>query len=137
MDDYLSVGEPMVQWLAARGEWNKIAVRITAIECVAVFKHAKASRKMYVVIRGKGGEQSNFTEALGELLLFSDAVGPKDVLALAFPADAKPLVVTQMKGMPNNWKRLNKLFNCAYVFFVSDGGQVEAFDWPKVMGIKI
>ena len=137
MDDYLSVGETLVQWLAARGEWHKIAARCTAIECLAIFKHAKRASKLYVVIRGKGGEHSNFTESLGELLLFADTVSSRDVLGLAFPADVKPLVVTQIKGMPNNWKRLSKLFNCSYLFFVQDDGQVEAHEWNKVLALKI
>ena len=137
LDDYVLVGEPLVQWLAARNEWRKLAVRCTAIECLAVFKEEKSNRKLYVVIRGKGGEHSNFTEAIGELLLLTDRVSPKDYLGMAFPGSAKPLIATQIKGMPNNWKKLAGQFNCSKVFFIYENGDVEVYDWLKLLSLKI
>jgi len=137
MDDYLGVGEPLMQWLALKGEWRKMAVRCTAIECLAILKHAKAARRLYVVIRGKGGEHSNFTEAIGEMLIFTEGVSSRDELGIAFPGSAKSLVVTQAKGMPNNWKKLAKNFNCTTLFFVYENGEVEVYDWMKVLAIKI
>lgn len=136
MDDYLLVGEPLIQWLALKGEWRKLAVRCTATECLAVLKSEKTGKRIYIIIRGKGGEHSNFTEAVGELLLLTDNVSPKDFLGLAFPGEVKPLVVTQMKGMPNNWKKLARHFNCAKVFFTYENGEVEVYDWLKVLLVK-
>ena len=68
LDDYLLVGEPLLQWMAQRNEWKKLTVRCTATECLALFRHAKFRRRLNIVIRGKGGEFNNFTESLGELI---------------------------------------------------------------------
>lgn len=124
-DDFMLVGAPLMQWFAAKGEWKKLGVRCTAIECISILRHAKNRRKLFVVIRGKGGEFSNFAEALGELLFLTDRLGVNDVVGIAFPSEMKPLVVNQAQNMPSNWKRMGAHFRCQYVFFVTDGSNVE------------
>ncbi len=136
MDDYLLVGEPLMQWFATKGEWKKLGVRCTAIECISILKHAKSRRKLFVVVRGKGGEFSNFAEALGELLFLTDRLGDNDVVGIAFPAEMKPLVVNQAQNMPANWKKLGTHFRCQYCFFVTDGASVECIAWPAVLKEK-
>lgn len=136
MDDYISVGEPLMTWFAAKGEWKKLGVRCTAIECISILKHAKSRKKLFVVIRGKGGEFSNFAEALGELMFLTDRLGDSDVVGMAFPSEMKPLVVNQAQNMPTNWKKLGTYFRCQHVFFVVDSGNVESIPWAAILKEK-
>ena len=139
LEDYLLVGEPLVQWLAQKGVWKKLLVRCTAIECLAVFKHAKLRRRLNVVIRGKGGEFNNFTESLGEMIFLTDRLGAADYAALAFPVSMKTLIVSQAQNMPANWKKLGKTFNASHVFFVSENQPVvvEEITWEAVLKQKV
>ncbi len=133
MDDYVLVGEPLMQWFATHNEWKKLAVRCTATECIMILRHAKARKKLFVVVRGRGSEYSNFTEALGELLFLTDRVNDSDVVGLAFPAESKEMLLSQAKNMPTNWKKLGKYFKCSYVFFVTDSANVETKNWNDLL----
>ncbi len=136
MDDYVLVGEPLMAWFASRAEWKKLGVRCTAIECISILRHAKNKKKLFVVIRGKGGEFSNFAEALGELLFLTDRLSDADIVGIAFPAEMKPLVVNQAQNMPANWKRLAAHFRCQHVFFVHDSDNVENIGWNAILKEK-
>lgn len=135
-DDYDSVGEPLMNWFAAKTEWKKLGVRCTAIECISILRYAKTKKKLFVIIRGKGGEFSNFAEALGELLFLTDRLSDADVVGMAFPSEMKPLVVNQAQNMPANWKRLAAHFRCQYVFFVSNSDNVEIINWNAILKEK-
>ena len=139
LEDYLLVGEPLVQWLGQKGVWRKLLVRCTAIECLAVFKHAKLKRRLNVVIRGKGGEFNNFTESLGELVFLTDRLTAADNVALAFPASMRTLIVSQAQNMPINWKKLGKTFRATHAFFVSESQPVavEELSWDAVLKQKV
>ncbi len=139
LDDYLLVGEPLLQWMAQKGEWRKLSVRCTAIECLAMFKHAKGKRKLHVVIRGKGGEFNNFTESLGELLFLTDRTASNDFAGLAFPESMRLMIISQAQSMPGNWTKLGKFFNCTHVFFVNEHAphNVEELSWSAVLKQKI
>lgn len=139
LDDYLLTGEPLLQWMAQKGEWRKLTVRCTAVECLAVFKHFKNKRKLHIVIRGKGGEFNNFTESLGELLFLTDRIPANDVAGLAFPESMRTTVVSQAQTMPSNWLKLGKTFNCTLVFFVNEHPPhgVEELSWQAVLKQKV
>jgi hypothetical protein len=136
MDDYLLVGAPLMQWFATKGEWKKLGVRCTAIECISILRHAKNRKKLFVVIRGKGGEFSNFAEALGEILFLTDRLGDNDIVSIAFPSEMKPLVVNQAQNMPSNWKKMGAHFRCQFVLFVTDSSTVENISWNDVLKEK-
>jgi len=139
LDDYLLVGDPLIQWISAKGEWKKLAVRCTAIECLVILKHAKYSKRLHVVVRGKGGEYSNFAEALGELIFLTDRLNANDFVALAFPKSMRDLVISQAQNMPVNWKKMEKAFKFVYVYFVPEtpGKEVEQLDWNDVLKQKV
>ncbi|MBI3588518.1 hypothetical protein HY995_05880 [Candidatus Micrarchaeota archaeon] len=139
LDDYLLVGDPLIQWISAKGEWRKLAVRCTAVECLVILKHAKYSRRLHIVVRGKGGEYSNFAEALGELIFLTDRLAKNDYVAFAFPQSMRDLVISQAQNMPANWRKLEKTFNCAFVFFVPEtaGKEVEQLEWRDVLKQKV
>ena len=136
LEDYLEVGEPLATNLSAKGPWKKLAVNCSAIECQIVFRHEKLKKKLYVIVRGKGGEFANFAEALGEVMFLSDRIGGCDWVGIAFPASLRGTVVSHAKNMTANWKKLNKHFNCSEMFFVNLDGTVEQVPWMSVLKIK-
>ncbi len=136
LEDYLEVGEPLATNLSAKGPWKKLAVNCSAIECQIVFRHERLKKKMYVIVRGKGGEFANFAEALGEVMFLSDRIGFSDWVGIAFPTSLRGTVVSHAKNMTANWKKLNKYFNCSEMFFVNLDGTVEQVPWMQVLKIK-
>ena len=136
LDDYLQVGEPLVNFISTRGVWRKLAINCSAIECMVIFKHEKLKKKLYIIVRGRGGEYSNFVEALGEVLFLSDRIDSRDFVGVAFPASMRSLVVNHAKNMSNNWKKMSKNFHCSELFFVGNDGSVEQIPWMKVLRIK-
>jgi len=136
LEDFLQVGEPLVNTLAAKGVWKKLAANCSAIECMVILKNEKSRKKLCVIVRGKGGEFANFTEALGEIVFLSDRVGPSDLMGVAFPALMRSIVVSHAKNMAHNWKRMAKLFRCSEIFFVSDDGSVEQMAWLDALKAK-
>ena len=136
LEDYLEVGEPLANNLSAKGPWRKLAVNCSAIECQVVFRHEKLKKKLYVIVRGKGGEFANFAEALGEVMFLSDRIGHSDWVGIAFPASLRGTVVSHAKNMTENWKKLHEHFNCSEMFFVNLDGTVEQVSWMSVLKIK-
>lgn len=136
LEDYVEVGEPLANTLSAKGPWRKLAVNCSAIECQVIFRHERLKKKLYVIVRGKGGEFANFAEALGEVLFLTERIGGSDFVGIAFPASLRSVVVSHAKNMPENWKKLSKHFNCTELFFVNPDSTVEQMQWMQVLKVK-
>lgn len=136
LEDYLEVGEPLANNLSAKGPWRKLAVNCSATECQIVFRHERLKKKLYVIVRGKGGEFANFVEALGEVVFLTERIGGSDIVGLAFPASLRSVVTSHAKNMHGNWKKLAKNFKCSEMFFVNLDGTVEQMPWMQVLKVK-